>query len=124
MSANTVVVSINGTATEVRIRRLSDGGLLLVLGSRSHTAYAKDVSAGLRMVIDGKTCLFPKEYDPSHLRAEMAGKLTRFLAEDGATLKAGDPCVTCSQSVCSSCACAAGETDSRAAGVLFVWLVR
>ena len=56
-----VVVSINGSATELRIRRLSDGGLLLVLGSRSHTAYAKDVSAGLRMVIDGKTCLFPKE---------------------------------------------------------------
>ena len=33
----------------------------------------------------------PGRYDPSHLRAEMAGKLTRFLAEDGATLSAGDP---------------------------------
>ena len=91
MSSNVVVVSINGSSTEVRIRKLSDGGMLLVLGARSHTAYAKDVSAGLRMVIDGKTCLFAKEYDPSHLRAEMAGKLTRFLAEDGALLKAGDP---------------------------------
>jgi biotin carboxylase/acetyl-CoA carboxylase carboxyltransferase component/biotin carboxyl carrier protein len=91
MSENVVVVSINGSSTEVGIRRLSDGGFLLLLGSRSHTAYAKDVAAGLRMVIDGKTCLFPKEYDPSNLRAEMAGKLTRFLVEDGMTLKAGDP---------------------------------
>ena len=38
-------------------------------------------STGYRLVLDSQTCLFTNEYDPTQLRAEVAGKLTRFLVE-------------------------------------------
>jgi biotin carboxylase len=88
---NTVTLMVNGTWLQADFRPLSDGGLLVSLGGRSHVVYAKEESSGLRLVLDGATCMFTNEYDPTQLRAAMSGKLSRFLVEDGTDLKAGQP---------------------------------
>ena len=46
-----------------------------------------------RLVLDGSTCIFTKEYDPTRLCSEMQGKLVRLLVEDGAEVKAGEAIV-------------------------------
>ena len=73
------------------VRPLPDGGLLVSLGGRSHLVYAKEESSGLRLVLNGATCQFSNEYDPTTLRAPMSGKLARYLVEDGARVAAGMP---------------------------------
>lgn len=88
---NTVTLMCNGTWIQADFRSLSDGGLLVSLGSRSHVIYAKDEASGLRLILDGATCLFTSEYDPTQLRAAISGKLARYLVEDGAVLPAGAP---------------------------------
>lgn len=46
---------------------LSDKGYLIHVGGRSHTAYATHEPTGLRLTLDGQTCVFSKEYDPTRL---------------------------------------------------------
>jgi acetyl-CoA carboxylase/biotin carboxylase 1 len=75
------------------VRPLPDGGLLVSLGGRSHLVYTKEESSGLRLVLNGATCQFSNEYDPTTLRAPMSGKLARYLVEDGARVAAGQPYV-------------------------------
>ena len=53
----------------------------------------EETSGAYRLVLDGSTCIFTKEYDPTRLCSEMAGKLARLLVEDGAEVKAGDAIV-------------------------------
>lgn len=67
----------------VEVRKLADGGLLVLADGRSHVCYARDEPAGTRLSIDGKTCLFPNEYDPTTLRSSVSGKLVRYLVSDG-----------------------------------------
>eukprot|EP00741_Cyanophora_paradoxa_P025663 tig00000385_g24767.t1 len=81
----------NKTAVEAEVRPLSDGGLLVLLDGKSHVVYAREEVGGLRLLLDGRTCQFPKEYDPSQLRSQMTGKLVRHLLEDGAHVGAGAP---------------------------------
>jgi hypothetical protein len=57
-------------------------GLLVSMGGRSHLVYAKEEPSGLRLVLDGATCQFTNEYDPTALRAPMSGKLVRYLVEE------------------------------------------
>jgi acetyl-CoA carboxylase / biotin carboxylase 1 len=71
------------------ITRLRDGGRLVRLADRSHVAYTIPEPAGMRLVLDGTTCMFTNEYDPTQLRASMSGKLARFLVDDGAVVLAG-----------------------------------
>jgi acetyl-CoA carboxylase/biotin carboxylase 1 len=104
---NTITLACNGSYIQSDFRPLSDGGLLVLVGGRSHVAYAKEESTGLRLVIDGATCLFTNEYDPTQvrlafvvktiyttiydlqLRAAMSGKIARYLVDDGASVAAG-----------------------------------
>lgn len=65
------------------VRTLADGALLVLVGGRSHVCYVRDEPGGMRLSVDGKTCLFPKEYDPATLTATVSGKLVRYLVEDG-----------------------------------------
>jgi len=88
---NTITLACNGTWVQADYRALSDGGLLISLAGRSHVVYAKEEAGGLRMVLDGATCIFTDEYDPTQLRSAMSGKLARFLVEDGATVQTGTP---------------------------------
>jgi hypothetical protein len=36
------------------------GGYLLIVGTKSHVAYAKEEAGGLRLVLNGHTCIFTK----------------------------------------------------------------
>ncbi|KAG9291426.1 hypothetical protein G9A89_021845 [Geosiphon pyriformis] len=74
---------LNGSKTQVSVRPLSDGGLLVLLDGKSHTCYFREEVQGTRMMIDSKTCLLEQENDPTQLRSPSPGKLVRFLVESG-----------------------------------------
>jgi len=82
-------VSCNGSSVDIELRELADEGFLVLIGGKSHVAYAKKDVGAIRYVIDGQTCLFPDEYDPTQMRAQMGGKLLRFLVEDGSSIDKG-----------------------------------
>lgn len=81
----------NDSYVQVEARTLSDGGFLVLLNGKSHVAYATKEAQGLRLVLDGQTCVFTKEYDPTRLVTNTAGKLARYLVDDGASLRRGMP---------------------------------
>ncbi|KAI8377671.1 acetyl-CoA carboxylase [Radiomyces spectabilis] len=81
---------LNGTKTQVGIRDLSDGGLLVSLGGKSHTTYSREEVQATRLMIDGKTCLLEKESDPTQLRSPSPGKLVSLLLENGDHVKGGE----------------------------------
>ncbi|RIA91939.1 acetyl-CoA carboxylase [Glomus cerebriforme] len=81
---------LNGSKSQVSVRALSDGGLLVLLDGKSHTCYFRDDVQGMRMMIDGKTCLLEHENDPTQLRSPSPGKLVRFLVESGDHVNKGD----------------------------------
>ncbi|KAI7874489.1 acetyl-CoA carboxylase [Lichtheimia hyalospora FSU 10163] len=80
---------LNGTKTQVGVRDLTDGGLLVSLGGKSHTTYSREEVQATRLMIDGKTCLLEKESDPTQLRSPSPGKLVSLLLENGQHVKAG-----------------------------------
>ncbi|KAI9281434.1 acetyl-CoA carboxylase [Umbelopsis sp. AD052] len=80
---------LNGSKTMVSVRDLSDGGLLVSIGGKSHTTYSREEVQATRMMIDGKTCLLEKESDPTQLRSPSPGKLVSLLIENGDHIKAG-----------------------------------
>ncbi|KAI9318493.1 acetyl-CoA carboxylase [Dichotomocladium elegans] len=80
---------LNGSKTQVGVRDLSDGGLLVSLGGKSHTTYSREEVQATRLMIDGKTCLLEKESDPTQLRSPSPGKLVSLLLENGDHVKAG-----------------------------------
>ncbi|CCD26626.1 uncharacterized protein NDAI_0I00570 [Naumovozyma dairenensis CBS 421] len=82
---------INGSKCEVRARKLSDGGLLIALGGKSHTIYWKQEVSATRLSVDSMTTLLEVENDPTQLRTPSPGKLVKFLVENGDHIKAGQP---------------------------------
>ncbi|KAI8984589.1 acetyl-CoA carboxylase [Mycotypha africana] len=80
---------LNGTKTQVGVRDLSDGGLLISLDGKSHTTYSREEVQATRLMIDGKTCLLEKESDPTQLRSPSPGKLVNLLLDNGDHVKAG-----------------------------------
>ena len=82
-------VFINGSKCSVGVRALADGGLLFLLGGRSHNIYWKEEAAATRLSVDGKTCLLEQENDPTQLRTPSPGKLVKFTVENGEHVKAG-----------------------------------
>lgn len=114
---------LNGTKTLVSVRDLSDGGLLVSLGGKSHTTYSREEVQATRMMIDGKTCLLEKESDPTQLRSPSPGKLVSLLLENGDHIKAGQAyaeievrwdgsCDKAVSIVVSVCVCARGMAKS------------
>jgi len=87
---STLDVECNGSSVDVHVRQLSDGGMLVVVGGKSHVVYGSEESAGLRLMIDGATCMFTQEYDPTVLRAAQTGKLAKCSVPDGTHLTKGD----------------------------------
>ncbi len=72
------------------VQPLSDGGFFVQLGGKSQVVYASDTASGLRLTVKGQTCLFSIEYDPTALRADVAGKLSKQLVPEGAHVNEGD----------------------------------
>ncbi|KAI9483961.1 MAG: acetyl-CoA carboxylase [Benjaminiella poitrasii] len=87
---NLYTLYLNGSKTQVGIRDLSDGGLLISIDGKSHTTYSREEVQATRMMINGKTCLLEKESDPTQLRSPSPGKLVNLLVENGDHIKAGD----------------------------------
>ncbi|EQC39628.1 acetyl-CoA carboxylase [Saprolegnia diclina VS20] len=75
--AITFTLSCNDSYVQANIRTLSDGGFLVLLNGKSHVAYATKEAQGLRLIVDGNTCVFTNEYDPTRLVTNAAGKLAR-----------------------------------------------
>lgn len=82
---------INGSKCEVGVRKLSDGGLLIAVGGRSHTIYWKEEVSATRLSVDSMTTLLEVENDPTQLRTPSPGKLVKFLVENGDHVNAGQP---------------------------------
>lgn len=90
-SSDTYTLFINGSRVEVGVRSLSDGGILVSIGGKSHSVYWKEDVAATRLSVDSKTCLLEAENDPTQLRTQSPGKLVRYLVENGDHIKAGQP---------------------------------
>ncbi|KAH8805516.1 putative acetyl-CoA carboxylase [Xylogone sp. PMI_703] len=90
-SLDSYTLFINGSKCSVGIRPLSDGGLLVLVGGRSHNVYWKEEVGATRLSVDSKTCLLEQENDPTQLRTPSPGKLVKFTVENGEHIKAGQP---------------------------------
>ncbi|KAK9457220.1 acetyl-CoA carboxylase [Dipodascopsis uninucleata] len=90
-SLDTFQIFINGSKCAVGVRALSDGGVLVLLGGKSHNVYWKDEVGTTRLSVDSKTCLLEQESDPTQLRTPSPGKLVKFLVENGEHVKTGQP---------------------------------
>ena len=93
---NTFAVGIQGNDefVDTNIRALSDGGYLIAIGGISHVAYLVnkgDAATGMRITVGGANIVFSPDYDPTSLRADVAGKLVKKLKPDGAHVKKGEP---------------------------------
>jgi len=88
-SVDSYTLFINGSKSMVGIRPLSDGGLLILLGGRSHNVYWKEEVGAIRMSVDGKTCMLEQENDPTQLRTPSPGKLVKYSVENGEHVKKG-----------------------------------
>ncbi|KAG4305746.1 hypothetical protein PORY_000656 [Pneumocystis oryctolagi] len=88
-SVNSYNVFINGSKCIVETRRLSGGGLLILLGGKSHTLYWSDNKTSTTMSINGKTCILEQENDPTQLRSPSPGKLVKYLIGNGEHVKKG-----------------------------------
>jgi len=84
-------IACNGSYVQTECRALSDGGYLVSLGGKSKPAYMTSDGNNLRLLLDGSTCIFTKEYDPTCLAAEVAGKLVKCLVPDGSHVAQGEP---------------------------------
>ena len=88
---DSIIVKCNGSSQNINLRPLPDGGFLIDVGGKNHLAYCKQEQSGsLRMTLDGHTCIFTPEYDPTRLASAVAGKLARLLVANGSHVKAGD----------------------------------
>ena len=47
---------------------MSDGGMMVSIGETTYTTFLKDEVSGYLVIINGKTCVFQKETDPTILR--------------------------------------------------------
>lgn len=85
----TVTLSGDKTVVEAQVRTMRDDGLLVLLDGNLHVVYGREDAAGLRLIVDTKTCMFSHEYDPTHLRSTTPGKLVRHLVPDGSAVRRG-----------------------------------
>jgi acetyl-CoA carboxylase/biotin carboxylase 1 len=94
-SPDRYTMTLNGKSTEIKFREQPDGSILASFGGAVRKVYGQEEPLGLRMIIDGSTIMLPNVFDPSELRSDVTGKVVRFLKEDGADFKAGEPFVEC-----------------------------
>ena len=88
---SSVIVECGGVSENITIRKQSDGGHLLAARGKSHIIYSDELGegSGTRIVLDGFTCHFTPEYDPTRLTSTVAGKLARLLVQEGSHVSAG-----------------------------------
>jgi acetyl-CoA carboxylase/biotin carboxylase 1 len=90
-------ISVLGDETKcvvAHVRVLSDGGYLIDIGGNSHVAYLTnkpDSATGMRVNVGGANVVFSPDYDPTALRADVAGRLVKRLKPEGSHVKKGEP---------------------------------
>ncbi|CAG5089581.1 Oidioi.mRNA.OKI2018_I69.PAR.g12270.t1.cds [Oikopleura dioica] len=82
-------IELNNTQLIVSIFRLSDSGILVQLNGVSYCSYLQETAENYRVTINNQTVVFDKEKDPSLITSSSAGKLVRFLVEDGSPVVEG-----------------------------------
>lgn len=92
-SAHQLSLSFQPTGETVQIsaKKMPDGGLLMGIDGKSHSAYVKTEGDNYRVTIDGKTCILESEQDPTTVKSPSPGKLVRYLVDDGSHVTAGSP---------------------------------
>jgi acetyl-CoA carboxylase / biotin carboxylase 1 len=93
MAADVYRLTINDNIIDVRVTETAEGALLATYGGETHRIFGMTEPLGLRLVLDGVTVLMPTIFDPSELRADVTGKVVRYLQDNGAEVKAGEPFV-------------------------------
>lgn len=78
-------------SAQISCTTLEDEGLLIGADGHSHVTYFRREGADYRVTIDGKTCIFESEIDPSNIKSPSPGKLVRYLVEEGSQVAQGTP---------------------------------
>jgi acetyl-CoA carboxylase/biotin carboxylase 1 len=93
-AADLLVFSIGGRSIRAKVREQPDGSIFVSVGKSVMTVFGTEEALGLRLRLEGvATILLPTLYDPSELRSEFNGKVVRYLQDDGAVVKEGEPYV-------------------------------
>jgi acetyl-CoA carboxylase/biotin carboxylase 1 len=85
--------TINGESFVSEVREQPDGALLASFGGATRKIVGQEDALGLRVTLDGTTCLLPTIFDPSELRTDVTGKIVRYLHGDGDEVEVGEPYV-------------------------------
>ena len=88
-ASSSFCIELNNTQLTLQIFRLSDSGILVQLNGVSYCSYLQETAENLRVTINNQTVVFDKEKDPSLITSSSAGKLVRYLVEDGAPVVEG-----------------------------------
>eukprot|EP00931_Biecheleriopsis_adriatica_P052507 TRINITY_DN3055_c0_g1_i3.p1 TRINITY_DN3055_c0_g1~~TRINITY_DN3055_c0_g1_i3.p1 ORF type:complete len:2157 (-),score=543.39 TRINITY_DN3055_c0_g1_i3:77-6547(-) len=71
-----------------------DGTFFVATGNTVTKVFGTEEALGLRLRLEGiGTVMLPTLYDPSELRSEFNGKVVRYLQDNGAQVKEGEPYV-------------------------------
>jgi len=86
--------TIGERVMQAKVREQPDGALFVSVGNSVMKIFGTEEALGLRLRLEGiATIMLPTLYDPSELRSEFNGKVVRYLQDDGATVKEGEPYV-------------------------------
>nr|ASA45565.1 acetyl CoA carboxylase 1a [Amphidinium carterae] len=89
-AADRLLISINGTTVDTRVRAQPDGSIFVSVGNSVMKIAGNEEALGLRLQLAGiATVMLPTIYDPSELRSEFNGKVVRYLQGPGETVKEG-----------------------------------
>jgi len=90
----TLSFTINGQRIVTDLESRPDGSIFVTVGSSNMTIFGTEEALGLRLRMEGvATVMVPTIYDASELRSEFNGKIVRYLQDNGAPVKAGQPYV-------------------------------
>jgi len=93
-ASDRLLISINGTTVDTRVRAQPDGSIFVTVGNSVMKIMGNEEALGLRLQLAGiATVMLPTIYDPSELRSEFNGKVVRYLQGEGETVKEGQPYV-------------------------------
>ncbi|KNC52811.1 acetyl-CoA carboxylase [Thecamonas trahens ATCC 50062] len=84
-------LTLNGATASAELVELVDGTFLVHMDGKTHTLYAREEASGLRIVVNGRTCVFSDEFDPSLIRSLTPGKIVKFLVDDNSHVAVGEP---------------------------------
>jgi len=84
-------IVVNDSMVQLETVKLPDGGLKVLLDGRTHLLYKEESKVGLKLHVDGWTCEFPDDFDPTIMTAPSTGKLIGYLVPDGGYVKEGEP---------------------------------